>query len=111
VSTHSSGEGPGEPCQSSPQLAKTCTAASQHMLTSSGHLGQGGGGSIFCSLIPGLFISPEAGLVSFQRKRQKNSNQCVRLSIEGSGLYNSAQSFHPREDLGMQSFLKSQTCF
>lgn len=108
VSTHQFGEGPGKSCQCSALLAKTSTAASWHMLTSSGHLGQGGGGSIFCSLIPGLFISPEAGLVSFQRKRQKNSNQCVRLSIEGSELYNSTQSFHPREDLDRDAvFLKS----
>jgi hypothetical protein len=46
-----------------------------------------------------LFISLGARLVSFQRKSQKNSNQCARLSIEGSRLYNSTKSSHPREDL------------
>lgn len=99
VSCNSFGEGASKTWQCSAPLAKAYPTASWHLLTSSGHLGQGGGGSIFCSLIPGLFISPEAGLVSFQRKRQKNSNQCVRLSIEGLELYNSAQSLHPRKDV------------
>lgn len=99
MNSNSFGEGASKSWQCSALLAKAWTTASWHLLTSTGHLGQGGGGCIFCSLIPGLFISPEAGLVSFQRKRQKNSNQCVRLSIEGLELYNSTQSFHPREDV------------